>query len=73
MENKTNSPKYPKYPKVKVKLSGEDGNALAIIGRVSEALRKAKHYDQIAPFQTEAMSSTYDNVLAVCMKWVTVS
>jgi hypothetical protein len=30
-----------KYPDVTVRLSGEDGNAFLIIGRVSRALRRA--------------------------------
>ena len=31
----------PKYPAVKVQLSGVDNNALAIMGAVSAALRRA--------------------------------
>jgi hypothetical protein len=31
----------PKYPDVSVRLVGEDGNAFAIMGRVSAALRDA--------------------------------
>jgi hypothetical protein len=62
-----------KYPEIEVELVGHDGNAFAIIGRVSQALRKAGHGDQVKQFQTEAMSGDYDNVLRTCMKWVDVS
>jgi hypothetical protein len=30
----------PKFPDVEVQLSGEDGNAYAVLGRVSRALRR---------------------------------
>ena len=63
-----------KYPKIKVKLSGQDGNAFAIIGRVQQALRRAKvPAESIAEFRNEAMSGDYDNVLCTAMKWVDVS
>jgi hypothetical protein len=62
-----------KYPDVKVKLVGEDGNAFAILGRVRAALRHAKvSQEEIEKFTTEATSGDYDNLLATCMKWVDV-
>lgn len=63
----------PKYPKIKVKLVGRDGNAFAILGAVGEALRKAgvDPVDRVA-FRTEAMSGDYQNLLATAMRWVTV-
>lgn len=64
----------PKYPNVEVQLTGEDGNAFFIMGRVSKALRKegvAK--DEIEAFQKEAMSGDYDNLLRTCMKYVNVA
>ena len=64
----------PKYPKVKVKLAGEDGNAFSILGRVCRALRKAEvPYEQVEAYRKEAMSGGYDNLLRVTMKWVDVS
>lgn len=64
----------PKYPKVKVKLTGEDGNAFSILGRVCRALRKAGvPDDKIEAYRKEAMSDDYDNLLRVTMKWVDVS
>lgn len=62
-----------KYPEVKVSLVGEDGNAFAIIGRVTQALSRAKvSKSEIELFRQEAMSGDYDNLLQTCMKWVDV-
>jgi hypothetical protein len=62
-----------KYPNVKVKLTGKDGNAFAILGRVRVALKKAKvPQTEIDAFLSEAMSGDYNNLLCTCMKWVNV-
>ena len=62
-----------KYPKIKVKLTGADGNAFAIIGKVRKALLEAKiSSKEIKTFQEESMSGDYNKLLATCMKWVTV-
>jgi hypothetical protein len=62
-----------KYPNVKVKLVGKDGNAFAILGSVRVALKKAKvPQTEIDAFLSEAMSGNYDNLLQTCMKWVDV-
>ena len=34
-------PQLPRHPDVQVQLSGEDGNAFAILGRTAGALRRA--------------------------------
>lgn len=62
-----------KYPDVHVKLVGEDGNAMAIIARVSGALRREAGCDQteINAFVAEATSGDYDNVLRTALRWVT--
>jgi hypothetical protein len=60
----------PLHPEVTVQLTGTDGNAFAIIGKVSQALRRAKI--DPAPFQAEAMSGDYDNLLMTAMRWVDV-
>ena len=63
-----------KYPNVKVKLVGSDGNAFAILGKVKNALRAAKvPQAELDAFMKEAMAGDYDNVLATCMRWVDVS
>jgi hypothetical protein len=62
-----------KHPEVTVELSGGDGNAFAVIGKVMRAMRKAGvPAEEIEEFMTEATSGDYDNVLATCMKWVEV-
>jgi len=62
-----------KYPKIKVKLVGEDGNAFIILGKVKNALRKAHvPQDEIAAFVDEATAGSYDDLLCTCMKWVDV-
>ncbi len=64
----------PKYPKIKVKLVGEDGNAFAIIGRVKKALRRGGiSASLVSEFVKEAMSGDYSHVLNTCMDWVTVT
>jgi len=58
---------------IKVKLVGTDGNAFALMGRVSAALRKGGKGELVKDFQKEAMSGDYDNLLCVCMDYVEVS
>lgn len=68
------TPKIPKYPKIKVKLIGEDGNAFSILGRVSDAMRRrGVSKEDIERFREMAMSGGYDNLLVTCMKWVNVT
>jgi hypothetical protein len=63
----------PKYPNIKVRLTGEDGNAFNIIGKVHEALKKNKVLKEDRNlFLKEAMSGDYNNLLQVCMRWVQV-
>lgn len=62
----------PKYPDVKIKLTGKDGNAFVIISRVRAKLRAAGHADVVDEFTNEAMSGDYDHVLRTCMDWVRV-
>lgn len=62
----------PKYDVV-VQLTGNDGNAFAIMGSVARALRQAgANADEISEYQTESMSGDYDNLLRTAMKWVNV-
>ncbi len=56
-----------------VKLTGGDGNAMAVIGKVATALRRAGHGAEVADFMNEALSGDYDHVLQTCMAWVDVS
>ncbi len=62
-----------KYPEVEVQLTGEDGNAFAILGAVRAALRRAGvSRDEIEKFMAEAMSADYNHLLRTCMRWVNV-
>ncbi|HOW73291.1 MAG TPA: hypothetical protein PKY77_22050 [Phycisphaerae bacterium] len=57
--------------KVKCKLVGEDGNAFAIIGRVSKALKRAGMKDQAKEYVEKAMASpSYDALLALTLEYV---
>lgn len=63
----------PKYPEIVAKLLGEDGNAFNLIGIVKRALRAGGVPEvECSQFTHEAMSGDYDNLLVVCMTWVTV-
>jgi hypothetical protein len=60
-----------KYPEIFVQLSGQDGNAFAIMGAVANALKRndvAK--EEIDEYLADAMSGDYDNLLRVSMEWV---
>ena len=64
----------PKYENINVVLSGQDGNAVAIMGRVATALRRASvSQTEIEQFLDESMAGDYNNVLQTAMKWVSVS
>ena len=61
-----------KYPHIEVQLTGGDGNAFFILGRVQCAMEDAGlDESQINAFMEEAKSGDYDNLLRTCMKWVT--
>lgn len=69
----TERERFPKYPDVRVRMVGEDGNAYAIIARVGRALRRAGiPEEEVAEFRREATSGDYDNVLQTAMRWVEV-
>lgn len=59
---------------VEVNLSGEDGNAFAILGKVQKALKRAgATKEQVSEFFTEATGGDYDHLLQTVMQWVNVS
>ena len=57
---------------VVVKLLGKDGNAFAILGRVSGALKKAGFADLAKEYREEATSGDYNHLLQTTMKYVEV-
>lgn len=63
----------PKYPELHVKLTGRDGNAFMIMGRVGPVIRKAHGKEAEKEFLDEAMSGDYAHLLRTCGEWVTIS
>lgn len=62
----------PKHPDVTVQLTGQDGNAFAVMGAVAKGLRVAGYGVEVAAYMAEATSGDYDNLLRVSMAWVDV-
>jgi hypothetical protein len=63
----------PKYPYIVVQLSGRDDIALAMIGRVMLALKRASVPDEeLQEFMREAQSPDADQLLKTCRRWVAV-
>ena len=63
-----------KYPTIEVgiNLTGPDGNAFVIIGRVRKALKLAGiPSSEVEEFTTEATAGDYEDLLRVCSMWVT--
>ena len=64
----------PKFPHIHVKLTGEDGNSFAILGKVAVAMRDARiDQREIDAYRERAMASDYDHLLRVTMETVDVS
>jgi hypothetical protein len=63
-----------KYPNIKVRLTGQDGNAFAILARVKTAMRKHDvPASEMSQFMKEATSGDYNKLLCTCMDWVACS
>lgn len=64
----------PKHLDVHVQLTGQEGNAFAIMARVARAMRsEGIAQSEIDAFNKECKSGDYDHLLQTCMKWVDVS
>ena len=62
-----------RYPDITVQLTGTDGNAFAILGKVRAAMRHSGvEQGAIEQFMKEATAADYDELLRVCMAWVEV-
>ena len=62
-----------KYPEITVQLTGNDGNAFAIMGAVDKALRRANvSTEERDAYRKESMSGDYDHLLQTAMRWVNV-
>jgi hypothetical protein len=63
----------PKY-NIEVQLSGNDGNAFAIMAAVRRALKAAGATpEELSQYQEESMSGDYDHLLRVASEWVEVA
>ena len=68
------SPGSTRFPDIHVELTGKDGNAFAIMGRVAAAMRDAGiDQAEIDDYLKRAMAGDYDNLLKVSMETVDVS
>ncbi len=63
-----------KYPSIKVKLTGMDENAVSVLWRVCDAMKRSGiTKEERNQFINEATSSDYNHLLKTCQEWVTVS
>ena len=65
-------PNDVKAPDVTVELTGHDGNAFSIMGRVSKALIAAGLPDLARQYLVDAQTGDYDHLLQVTMQYVNV-
>ena len=64
----------PLYPEIQVRLTGRDGNAFSVLGKVRKALKRSKvPPSELKAFFDEATDGDYDHLLQTCAKWVTIS
>lgn len=60
----------PKHPHIKVRLSGQDGNAFTILGACRRAAERAGLPPQeVKAFIEEATAGDYDHLLQTAMRW----
>jgi hypothetical protein len=63
----------PKYKNISVQLTGQDGNAFAIMAKVSGALRRNDVSEsEVEQYLSESMEGDYDHLLRTAMSWVNV-
>lgn len=64
----------PKYPEIKIQLTGKDSNAFYILGIISRTLRKAEVPDSVwKEFEKEATSGDYNHLLATAMDYFEIT
>lgn len=54
-------------------LVGIDGNAFAIMGYTSRALKETGHKDLVSTMQKEATSGDYNNLIRVCLSYIDIA
>ena len=57
---------------IEVQLTGNDGNAFAVLGRIQTALRRGGRNDLVEQFTAEATGGDYAHLLSVCHRYVQV-
>lgn len=63
-----------KFPEIEVELIGGDGNAMVIMGKVNQALRRGGvSKEERDEYMNESMSGDYNHVLMTAMRWVEVN
>lgn len=63
-----------RYPDITVSLIGKDGNAFAVLGTVTGAMKRAGvSAEERNAFMDDAMSGDYDHLLRTVMAWVNVA
>lgn len=63
-----------KYPQITVEDFGRDGNAIALMGQVADALRSGGvGAELVAAFYAEAKSGDYAHLLQTCGAWVNLA
>lgn len=73
MTGTTDDSRRVRFPGVRVRLLGTDGNAFAILGKVFRAMRAAGVPEETRrEFDREATSGDYDHLLGTVMRWVDV-
>lgn len=59
---------------IEVQLTGNDGNAYAIMGAVQKALKQAgATQEEVSQYLEESMSGDYNHLLVTAMEWVKVN
>ena len=62
-----------KYPNIKVKLVGCDGNAFSILGHCLAAMRSSGlPKTELDEFKKQATSGDYNNLLSTCLEWFSI-
>ena len=54
------------YTGIPLRMTGEDGNAFAIIARARRALRAFRRPELVEPFTARAAAGSYYDLLALC-------
>ena len=74
MSTETDTTTGPKFPHVTVQLTGQDGNAFAILGATKKAMQRAGvDPADIEAYMAEATAGDYNHLLATTMNTVDVA